>query len=387
MHLAHTFALFGGPGSEWTQQSRHVSDGLPRERLSGLGRLPRDATLILMQEGNHVYDHSRSRLAAVATLALAATALAAPTASMASDAVTSQDNDVLELEGPSVIDYGPPTIPLVDPVREVWEGNRTPTGGCEFLDTLELAVGTSLQVTEIAYDPALCLSLVVIGTPAEIETNDQLREMQSHEDAATDSGSAGATAQSSFAASTSSPDISATSLISQVQAAAGMSRRAAYTWSWHDEPARWAFDCDVEDGFLDGCTLPPVNTARNSVEWKPGGTSGCVAEPGSTATMAFEQTWLVYTGWQRTGHTWINSGSTLDCDEKIRSTSYATFKNAVFCNAITPIIDFAPTFTNYSPNSVVGKANGRSDHTMTHSKSGGCSSLLRFNSRVGNNFS
>lgn len=68
--------------------------------------------------------------------------------------------------------------------------------------------------------------------------------------------------------------------------AAAVGQQARYLWSWYDEPARWAANCDVEEGYFEGCYLPPVNFVRNTVEWTPD--PSCTIAPGSTAWLGSE---------------------------------------------------------------------------------------------------
>lgn len=88
---------------------------------------------------------------------------------------------------------------------------------------------------------------------------------------------------------------------------------------------------------------------------------------------------LGLTGWSLEDNNFQGSA---DC-AKVRSSSFAHFRNGIFCAAVFfPPFAFFPTHTRYDRNTVEGYADGTSGYFYNWSKSGGCSSLLAFRHRI-----
>jgi hypothetical protein len=281
------------------------------------------------------------------------------------------DESAEMLVGPNVVEYGLAPYVLEDSHQYVVQGTALPGGGCHFKGEHELAGGQSLTEIEVAYDPDTCRSLFEAGS---LVSGHDFLQPQFDSTLTYEEGHAGGVSESPAE----TEDLS-------MQGAGD--RHRAYHWSWYDEPARWAFNCDVEDGFSDGCVLPPVNTVRNDIDWRPDGT--CAVSPGTTGRMSYQITWLRATGWTVVQNDWSHSPDPIPCDQDIFSRNNNHFNNGVFCQSLAnaiPIINprVAPTDTYYQPNSVSGNQNGVATYRWSASKAGGCESFLRF-ARKGQN--
>lgn len=259
------------------------------------------------------------------------------------------------LQGPGVIVYGLAPYDFEDSHRDLYSGKQLPGGGCEFPGRIqELQTGESLTEIEVAYDPNRCLSLVESGT---LEREPEFLR---------------------------TPDPEVNGLFA---APTALTRHQAYKWAWYDEPARWLLGCDVEEQFSDVCVLPPVNTVRTDIEWTPDGT--CSVAPGTTAeadhtiTMYEGTRWTVVTDKPETNP--ASSPGVVPCGEEVISRSVNRFRNAFFCRTISLGINPTPTETFYNPVEVRGDKDGTAHVPVPpHSKSGGCSSFLRFGHKGSN---
>lgn len=260
------------------------------------------------------------------------------------------------LSGPNIVCYAQ-IYALNDTSREIRQGDPI-EDGCSFREPRP-APGTA--EVEIVYDPDTCRKIVEIGTPA------------SDFDAAfpTDAGE-----PSSSIANSGTTEESGTTSDSVTTAA--LQRKWVYAWSWFDEPARWApfLDCDVEEGVLDGCVLPPVNTVYNYIDSVPDG--DCVLAPGHTAYWERELTWLAATGWFVREQDHETPPSTVTCPrDQLKNSSHVHFENRGFCFGILSVLGLTETHTHYEPNAVDIHADGTRHITQELRKRGGCSQLLR----------
>jgi hypothetical protein len=273
----------------------------------------------------------------------------------------------LTLTGPNVIHYGTSDYSLASDQRLLRQGTATATG-CEFLVQDRVRPGQDLAEVDVAYDPDTCRLVVARGVPSADFADPGPSDLSSSE-----------SSTQSAAADASAPAFSAQAL----------SRRQAYAWSWYDEPARWAFGCDVEDGPAQGCLLPPVNCLKNTLSWTPDGT--CTVAPGTVADLTSEIAWLRQTGWTVASNFWDRNGPTVPCNETLRSRNQSHFENGFFCQALVnmlPIPDIlkprvAPTNTYYDPSGLQAFADGSALVTTVLRKDGGCQSFLRESRRFG----
>ena len=283
------------------------------------------------------------------------------------DTETAGDVTRVELDGPDVIHYGMGPYVFEDEGRLLVEGVADGAGGCVFEHEMTLAPGESLAGVEIAYDPSQCLALyatgeLVAGGPDTWAAEERVSAEEELD--ATPGGASG--------------DVTA----SAVQ------RHQAYTWTWVDEPARWAFDCDIEEGVADGCVLPPVNSVKNAVAWIPDGL--CAITPGSIGQVLHDARLLDETGWRLDSLTWQRTPDA-SCRDTIWSRDYAHFSNELFCEYISdPIVNTVPiigpaydalvqyrTETHYNPSGVTGTKFGGASHAYSVSHNGDCGTLLR----------
>lgn len=261
------------------------------------------------------------------------------------------------LSGPNIVCYGQ-TYDLVDATREIRQGAPIQEG-CSFRGPSPAAGAVQI---EIVYDPDTCRQIVEIGTPAS--------------EADFEFGASPTEESSSASGEALGEGVGDVGL-----AAVALQRKWRYAWSWYDEPARWAFGCDVEEGFADGCILPPVNRVYNYIDSVPDGS--CVTAPGTTGWWERELTWLVATGWFIAEQSHETPPELITCPEdQLRNASNVHFKNATFCAAILglpPALfgELLATHTRYEPNAVDIHADGTRHVTQVLSKSGGCNQLLR----------
>lgn len=273
----------------------------------------------------------------------------------------------LTLSGPNVIHYGTSDYSLTASRQLLRQGTPTATG-CEFLVEDRVQPGENLAEIDVAYDPDTCRLIVARGVPVAGFADPDPGSLSTSE---SESQAAAAEAEA--------PAFSAQAL----------TRRQAYAWSWYDEPARWAFGCDVEDGPAQGCLLPPVNYVKNTISWTPDGT--CTVAPGTVADLTSQIAWLATTGWTVASNFWDRNGPLVACNETLKSRNQSHFENGFFCQALVnmlPIPDFlkprvAPTNTYYDPSGLQAFADGSALVTTVLRKDGGCQSFLREGRRFG----
>ena len=76
--------------------------------------------------------------------------------------IFSMSQDVLTLEGPDVIHYDYPDD-FIEKSRKIRIGIKTGQGDCDFTTTLRAKPGEQVMFRELAYDPATCESLYILG--------------------------------------------------------------------------------------------------------------------------------------------------------------------------------------------------------------------------------
>lgn len=281
------------------------------------------------------------------------------------------------LEGPNVIHYGQP-YELQGTHRFIAKGERLLGGGCQWKRSGKIEQRDVAEI-EIAYDPTTCRSLFVRGTWAD--TNASLRGEGETAERSNDASSP-ASATGSSSASASGDGSSTPSLDPDPPGDNNPRYQSAYTWTWYDEPARWAFGLDVEDPGV----LPPVNSFRNWIEWWPDGI--CAVPQGYTGWSWREGKALSETGWNLEYHNWEHTPDPISCDQSMYSRSYAGFVNRDFCNTLGDLlIPIAPfdlvTRTVYAPNGVEGYQDGSANWTSLTAKRGYCTNFLRLGARYG----
>lgn len=278
-------------------------------------------------------------------------------------------NEVVDLVGPAVTKYDLAPYVFENSSRIIRVGARTPDGGCAFSGEKRLQSGESITEIEIAYDPLTCRSLVETGKL--ISGDESLAAAANSEDAVSQSFTTAPAGQES------EPGGGGSVLPTQ----------EAFMWSWYDEPARWVFDCDVEEtpnGVR--CLLPPVNFVRNGIEWTPDGV--CARSPGTTAESTSRIFAYQGTFWSAALNQFTRSPNPLPCGQDVFSQNVNRFENRFFCNTLRsiglPLTQFGTTRTFYEPNRVEGDENGTAFFRWNLRKSGPCSALLRAGAKFDN---
>lgn len=273
---------------------------------------------------------------------------------------------VMTLQGLHVIAYGDQQVTRGGS-RLVRYGTAHPDGGCQWPVSERTKPGQHIYETEIAYDPDTCRLLVERSavqagfadpaSPGQLTTKDEQGSLASP------------TGPTGMAALASSPV-------------------DAYTWSWYDEPARWLFGCDVEDGVAEGCYLPVVNYVKNTITWSPDG--NCTIPPGTQAHFGSQLAYLRDTGWTISSNYFSYNTTLTTCRDTLYSKNQASFNNRVFCGYILEAIipgvgvpQVNATNTYYEPSGLEGFADGSALHITQLRKSGGCDALLKGNRRFG----
>jgi hypothetical protein len=302
---------------------------------------------------------ARLRSALVA-LALPLTLVVAPQAATAS-------SEPLTLEGPNVIQYGTEDYTFASSTDYIRQGTRAGEHGCEFvLEGVIQPEAPDITEIEVAYDPDTCRALVRSGVAS--------------------SGSPGTPS------STDVQDSTATAASADGTASTGdfgvaaVGRQQRYAWSWYDEPARWAFNCDVEDGVAQGCLLPPVNWVKNTIEWAAD--PSCTIAAGTLAWFSSQTSRLTATGWTMPRNIWSINPGPIACTEQLYNVNDNHFQNRVFCQAIVDFlspfpIPVLPTNTYYSPNELRVNNDDTTSYRQVLRKDGGCQSFLRAGNRRG----
>ncbi len=304
--------------------------------------------------------------------------------------------NTITLEGPNVINYGADDYVFSTSADYVLGGKPVGEGKCEFSNSGPIDQSEEITEIELAYDPDTCRMLIRRGVAIKgMPEPDGSGETQSSSSGAlatpSSSGgtdvSGGTTAQRTTNSGTSGAPRARGGGGGDVSTAA-VGYRAHYMWSWVDEPARWAVNCDVEDGPAQGCFLPPVNTVKNTVEYVADPT--CTAAPGSTAFFGYQATWFKGSGWRLLRNDFAHNGPVLGCTETLFSRNVNHFQNSLFCQALYDFVlpgfltpKIAPTNTYYDPNHVSVTNSDSVTYSWRTTKDGGCQSFLRQGRRFG----
>jgi hypothetical protein len=214
--------------------------------------------------------------------------------------------------------------PLVDPLTLDIQGQRVGPDRCQYTSTLELAPGEpAVREDVITVDDASCTMRVQRGVPAD------LAEAAPEPGMSEQSGSAVAKERGAF-----------------VRARTLATHSHGYHKSYYEDPVQ-----------LD------VNSVRNDVDWTWNGSSV------SGGSCSYHYGWLSGSGWGLKENNFFCRYE--NSQTQVRSSSYAHFKNGIFCA-------FIDTHTYYDRNNAYGKSNGNLVGTISASKSGGCTGLLSF---------
>lgn len=214
--------------------------------------------------------------------------------------------------------------PLVNPLTLDIAGKHVAGSACEFSSTVTLSPGEiAVREDVIAVDDASCTARVERGVPADVA------EQPVESGMSEESGSA-------------APDGETATSPADTQAV----HSKGYHKSYFEDPPG-----------ID------VNSVQNSVDWVWNGNTV------SNGHCAYHYGWFSGSGWGLHENNFFCRYE--NNQTQVRSSSYAHFKNGVFCF-------FIDTHTYYNRNNAYGKANGYLVGQITWRKSGGCIGLLSF---------
>jgi hypothetical protein len=212
-----------------------------------------------------------------------------------------------------------------------WKKNSS--GGCEITQTGTARPGAvATETHELAFNLSTCQSQMATYPL----TSTELAAAEQKDAAASSAGVTAPTAPASAGASLSSAGVTAASL-----------HRAAYSQTWYEDPPG-----------LD------VTKVRNDTDWYSNGS--CV----TSASGSYAYNWLSASGWSKQSSNWRNTSRCAQSE----SSSYAKFRNGVFCATID-------TYNTYDRNNIWGKPNGSYTWSYHATKSGGCTALLSIHHR------
>jgi hypothetical protein len=224
--------------------------------------------------------------------------------------------------------------PLRNAVVDRVQGKHVGKGVCEYSSTLELAPGEqAIQEDSIAFDDSTCTMTVQRGTPIELPPV----EDPAVSGMSTEEGSAQPAGERSLSA-----------LHGPARTAAVHS--AGYYKSRFEDPVG-----------ID------VNSVRNNVNWYWNGSTVF------NAFCAYSYGWYSPSGWQLKENNFFCRYE--NSQTQVRSSSYAHFRNGVFCLTID-------THTYYDRNNAYGRYNGYLVGQVNWRKSGGCTGLLSFHTQL-----
>jgi hypothetical protein len=183
------------------------------------------------------------------------------------------------------------------------------------------------SIDEIAHNPDTCTSKVLVSTTEAVD--------EPESDAEKNEGSA-------------TPEVSSGTLSDAgIQAV----RSAGYYKSYYEDPVQ-----------LD------VNSVKNSTEWSWNGSS-VLSSP--VPKGGYNYGWYSPSGWSLKENDWRNTYTST----QTTSSSKVHFRNGSFCATID-------THTNYNRNNVHGRKDGYLLGDVKAKKSGGCTSLLSFHTKL-----
>jgi hypothetical protein len=230
------------------------------------------------------------------------------------------------------------------------QGERTPDGGCLFSGELVLPPGTeAVEVRQTASNPQTCQARLERGRPP-LDTLD----------AAPDSSQA--TTQSTTESDETivsndaeEPTVEPSDLAVDDRMDRTRHRSAGFHTSRYEDPLNIV-----------------VNRVKNDTNWWWNG--NVVQAP---VYNGYYLTWLSGSGWTREAHDWNHRATTY----QTTSSSYAHFRNALFCDAVTDPAA-PPTHTYYDRNRVHGQYDGDLIGAWNSWDSGGCDEFLTFHHRL-----
>ena len=221
---------------------------------------------------------------------------------------------------------------LANPTLLQLVGKQTASGDCTFTSTLELAPDEDvIQEDTIAVDDVGCTALVVRGKPKEDkpEKADRHKSGSAKPDKETEAAGPGGARALARSAATHS---------------------AGYYKSWFEDPPG-----------ID------VNSVRNNVNWYWNGSYVY------SGTCSYNYGWFSASGWGLKENDFLCQYQ--NSQTQLRSSSYAHFKNGIFCA-------FIDTHTYYERNNAYGKYNGVLSGQVNWRKTGGCTGLLSFHTQL-----
>jgi hypothetical protein len=265
------------------------------------------------------------RMASLVTVGSAV--LAAPTPGWAQDAPP---------PGTDWVTYGW-SFSLGDSQHHLLQGKSVGYRACEFKEALSLPPGQqAVEAREVALNLDSCQSVVETGIPPQdVIQQDAAGFRGLRTSAARRVDGAGAV---------------------DTAAAAGRVRSAGYLKSTYEDPVE-----------ID------VNSVRNNTDWFWNGER--VSGPVRSARA---YGWYTPSGWELEGNNWRHRFTSYQST----SSSYAHFKNDVFCRALIGPIFGRTTHTYYNRNTVHGRKNGDLVGIWKVRKTGGCNDLLHFEKRL-----
>jgi hypothetical protein len=223
--------------------------------------------------------------------------------------------------------------PLLNPITLDVKGKKV-GNVCEYSSSLELAPGQiAIREDSVLFDDATCTMRVQRGVPADIGTGP------------VDAGPAG---QEGGAAADGAAAAPGRSLAGVKRVAATHS--AGYYKSYFEDPVG-----------ID------VNSVRNNVDWYWNGSYVY------NGYCSYHYGWYSTSGWGLHENNFFCRYE--NSQTQVRSSSYAHFKNGIFCA-------FIDTHTYYDRNNAYGKYNGYLTGHVNWRKEGGCTGLLSFHAHL-----
>jgi hypothetical protein len=231
--------------------------------------------------------------------------------------------------------------PLLNPVTATIKGERVAPGVCKYTSTLQLAPGEqAVQEDSIAIDDASCTMTVLRGTPADAKQVDGTTQAEG--------APAGWSEKEGGAAAKTASTAQGSDSVTANAAAAVHS--AGYYKSYYEDPVG-----------ID------VNSVRNNVDWYWNGSYVY------NGYCSYHYGWYSTSGWGLKENNFFCRYE--DSQARVRSSSYAHFKNGIFCA-------FIDTHTYYDRNNAIGRRDGYLIGRVNAYKSGGCTGLLSFHTQL-----
>ncbi|MBP2324108.1 hypothetical protein JOF56_004493 [Kibdelosporangium banguiense] len=218
---------------------------------------------------------------------------------------------------------------LADAQQVTIQGALNERGVCEIPMSSELSPTTeTASIDEIAHNPDTCTSKVLVSSTEVADEAES--DTDKSEGAATPQLSAGVAGDANIQAVT---------------------RSRGYYKSYYEDPVQ-----------LD------VNSVSNWTEWSWNGSS-VLSSPGPTG--GYNYGWYSPSGWSKKENNWTNTYTSAQTSVS----SYVHYRNGSFCATID-------THTYYNRNNVHGRKNGVLAGNVSAEKSGGCTRLLSFHTKI-----